>query len=552
MTAVTSRTVFELGRAIGSGRHALVQRSDDDIVLVRGIPTTLVDAIHQVAASTFDNVVHVTAAGPVTVLTGTLAAETEDPVETAVRQLESDESTLVILEQADRLVPAVPATPQDRWRTALLHDALRARQLTERRNLMIMIAAAPSQVALDLQSFAMRVEWVAPSRQERLALLRHLEPDAFSEMLDEVATETDDHALADIVALRRFLVRVGRDPSAETQWLEIARAGDRIDHWSHLKSRIPEVRQLLERRVVGQPAAIEAAISALSSRATGLSFTGKNRREGQPDILFFTGPTGVGKTELAKAIAEALFGDRESYIRIDMSAFSQPHAAERLVGAPPGYVGHEAGGELTNAVARRPNSVIVLDEIEKAHPDALTRLLSVLDDGRITDAQGRVVHFSEAVIVFTSNIGASELRQLGVERSTREIALTATRAVEQFCLDIGRPELFGRLQHAVVPFDVLRADVAAAIGLAIVRKVVLRNGPDLEIDEESVARFVGEVFAQPEARRYGGRAIRNRLQSDFRRLAVELATTELGDEPVVAVRYEGDQLCATSVEGAAG
>lgn len=168
------------------------------------------------------------------------------------------------------------------------------------------------------------------------------------------------------------------------------------------------VADILEGRVLGQPHAVTKAVDILKRSVLGLSGAQASRFSAKPrGVLFFAGPTGTGKTELAKAITELVFGSDDAYIRFDMSEFSAEHAGDRLVGAPPGYVGFEGGGELTNAVRRRPYSLLLFDEVEKAHPRILDKFLQLLDDGRLTDGRGTTVHFSETIIVFTSNLGMS-------------------------------------------------------------------------------------------------------------------------------------------------
>ena len=208
--------------------------------------------------------------------------------------------------------------------------------------------------------------------------------------------------------------------------------------------------------------AIRKAFDILVRSATGLTAAHAQSSATRPrGVLFFAGPTGVGKTELAKALTRLLFDDERFYIRFDMSEFSAEHAADRLIGAPPGYVGHDSGGELTNAARQRPFSLILFDEIEKAHPRILDKFLQLLDDGRLTDGQGETVYFTESVIVFTSNLGVYSdteesdgmggmvrVRRPTVDRATVSYAEMAARieaAIRQFfVLDLGRPELLNR------------------------------------------------------------------------------------------------------------
>jgi ATP-dependent Clp protease ATP-binding subunit ClpA len=170
-------------------------------------------------------------------------------------------------------------------------------------------------------------------------------------------------------------------------------------------AKLLHMEEALHERVVGQDEAVDAVANAIRRSRAGLS--DPNRPIGS---FIFLGPTGVGKTELAKTLAEVLFGDDDLMIRFDMSEFQERHTVSRLVGAPPGYVGYEEGGQLTEAVRRKPYSVVLLDEIEKAHPDVFNLLLQILDDGRLTDAQGRTVDFKNAVVIMTSNLGAERIQ----------------------------------------------------------------------------------------------------------------------------------------------
>src|SRR5499426_1486386 len=173
-------------------------------------------------------------------------------------------------------------------------------------------------------------------------------------------------------------------------------------------AKLVHLEDELHRRVVGQDEAVAAVADAIRRSRAGLA------EPGRPIGSFlFLGPTGVGKTELARALAELLFDDQRAMIRIDMSEYGEKHSVARLVGAPPGYVGYEEGGQLTEAVRRRPYSVILLDEVEKAHPEVFDVLLQVLDDGRLTDGQGRTVDFSNVVLIMTSNIGSQYLIEVG-------------------------------------------------------------------------------------------------------------------------------------------
>jgi ATP-dependent Clp protease ATP-binding subunit ClpB len=199
------------------------------------------------------------------------------------------------------------------------------------------------------------------------------------------------------------------------------------------------MEERLHERVIGQDEAIEAVANAVRRGRAGLS--DPNRPVGS---FIFLGPTGVGKTELARALAEFLFDDEQAMVRIDMSEYMEKHTVSRLVGAPPGYVGYEEGGQLTEAVRRRPYSVVLFDEVEKAHPDVFNVLLQILEDGRLTDGQGRTVDFKNTILIMTSNIGSAQLRDMaGDDKLVRESVMEALR--QAF-----RPEFLNRIDEVII------------------------------------------------------------------------------------------------------
>ncbi|AUG76304.1 ATPase AAA [Kitasatospora sp. MMS16-BH015] len=303
--------------------------------------------------------------------------------------------------------------------------------------------------------------------------------------------------------------------------LERYRLNVTTDPWTQLDHRtIAAAAEKLGARVIGQRPAVDAVVGALQAAYIGIGFgsSGASRPRG---AFFFVGPTGVGKTELAKSVAELIFGDPSAYARFDMSEYQQEHAAERLAGAPPGYLGHERGGELTRRVQERPFSVLLFDEIEKAHPAVLDKFLQILEDGRLTDGQGQTAHFSQSLIIFTSNTGADGLHELlaeyGDDLPYEVIQEHFTEAVERRFRAIGRPEIYGRLRPGVVVFDMLRTEHVVGIAERLIAQLAdsvrERHRVGLLADRPALHRWITERMSDPEQRAYGGRQIRNEFEA---------------------------------------
>jgi ATP-dependent Clp protease ATP-binding subunit ClpA len=279
--------------------------------------------------------------------------------------------------------------------------------------------------------------------------------------------------------------------------------------------------------VIGQSEAVAAVAAAIRRARAGM----KDPRRPVGSFLFL-GPTGVGKTELAKALAAALFDEEEALVRLDMSEFMERNAVARLLGAPPGYVGYEEGGQLTEAVRRRPYAVLLLDEVEKAHPDVFNVLLQVLDDGRLTDSQGRTVDFRHTVVVMTSNLASRAIldsaRSSDGEPQAREAALA--EAVDQALASQFRPEFLNRIDETIRFTPLQPADLARIVRLQLAElaELLREQNLELQVDEEVVAALAVQGY-EPE---YGARPLRRLLR---RRIENPLAT-ELLEERFVGAR----------------
>lgn len=265
---------------------------------------------------------------------------------------------------------------------------------------------------------------------------------------------------------------------------------------AYLYDRIRSAEQEITRSVKGQSQAVLQTLDILKRPVTGLTAAQSSNSGNRPrGILFFAGPTGVGKTELAKAITRLLFGGEQAYIRFDMSEFASGHSDERLIGAPPGYVGFDAGGELVNAARQRPFSVVLFDEIEKAHSKILDKFLQILDDGRLTDGRGDTVYFSESVIIFTSSLGVYVRDDhgqpvLNVSHSDGygEVSQKIHKAIQDHLrFQLQRPELLNRIGDNIVVFDFIRDDVAQQI-----MDKMLGNVTERVRDEHDVTLEIGE------------------------------------------------------------
>ncbi len=253
------------------------------------------------------------------------------------------------------------------------------------------------------------------------------------------------------------------------------KTGIREDPWQYLQEKITkEAEQILDRHIKGQEHVKKKVLEILSRTALGLSGAHLGQNINRPKgVFFFAGPTGVGKTQTAKAIADIVFSDPNALVRFDMSEFSEPHTDQRLIGAPPGYVGYQQGGELTNAVRENPFTLLLFDEIEKAHPKILDIFLQILDDGRLTDAKGETVYFSEAIIVFTTNLGVYRYdektgKRIPLVNPEDDFSTVESRILEYienyFRFVLARPELFNRIGKSnILVFDFIRQDVAQQI-----------------------------------------------------------------------------------------
>jgi ATP-dependent Clp protease ATP-binding subunit ClpB len=294
--------------------------------------------------------------------------------------------------------------------------------------------------------------------------------------------------------------------------------------------KLVTMEQRLGKRVIGQAEALKAVADAVRRARAGLQ--DPNRPVGS---FIFLGPTGVGKTETARALAEFLFDDEHAMIRLDMSEYMEKHAVARMIGAPPGYVGYEEGGQLTEAIRRRPYAVVLFDEIEKAHPDVFNVLLQILDDGRLTDAKGRTVDFKNTVLIMTSNLGSREIQDAdGDEREVRDAVLSELR--EHF-----KPEFLNRIDDIVIFHQLSREQIGQIIDVQLerLRKLLAERNIQLALDDSARQLLAREGYDP----NYGARPLKRAIQTLIQNpLAVKLLSGEIMPGQLVKATANGDQM----------
>jgi ATP-dependent Clp protease ATP-binding subunit ClpB len=300
--------------------------------------------------------------------------------------------------------------------------------------------------------------------------------------------------------------------------------------------KLVHMEERLHERVIGQDEAIEAVSNALRRSRAGLS--DPNRPIGS---FLFLGPTGVGKTETARALAEFMFDSEQAVVRLDMSEYMEKHTVARLIGAPPGYIGYEEGGQLTEAVRRRPYAVILLDEIEKAHPDVFNVLLQIMDDGRLTDGQGRTVNFTNSILIMTSNVGSDRIAAEAVDERIRE-------QIEEVLQTTFKPEFLNRIDEIVIFHRLSRGDISRIVELQVrqLARRVEEKGVRIELTDDAKT-LLGNLGYDPT---YGARPLKRVIQRQLvDKLALKLLEGEFSEGDVIRVDAEGGELTFTTTGG---
>jgi ATP-dependent Clp protease ATP-binding subunit ClpB len=300
--------------------------------------------------------------------------------------------------------------------------------------------------------------------------------------------------------------------------------------------KLIHMEERLHERVIGQDEAVEAVANALRRSRAGLA--DPNRPIG---VFLFLGPTGVGKTELARALAEFMFDSEQAIVRIDMSEYMEKHTVARLIGAPPGYVGYEEGGQLTEAVRRRPYAVILLDEIEKANPDVFNVLLQIMDDGRLTDGQGHTVDFTNSILIMTSNVGSQEIAGEAIDERIRE-------RIEEILATTFKPEFLNRVDDTVIFHRLSRADLGRIVELQVEQLAgrVREKGIEIELTDDA-RTLLGNLGYDPT---YGARPLKRVIQRQLiDKLALRLLEGEFEERDVVRVDAADGELSFETARG---
>lgn len=414
------------------------------------------------------------------------------------------------------------------------------------RNTMVLVLDNISDVPAWLlvnNPFARAIEVTKPNKEERRLYYKaqsslfyqHDDDSALVRKMETTFLDyTDGLSNRELENLRALSLREQLPLSDIKKIVDLYKYGARENFWEKLeKSKIDQAEDELKKRVKGQDEAIKRTVEIIRRAKMGLEGIDQNKLKSKPKgVLFFAGPTGVGKTELAKSIAELIFNNEDSIIRFDMSEYNDSNSDVKLIGAPPGYVGYEEGGQLTNRVKERPFSIILFDEIEKAHPKVFDKFLQILDDGRLTDSQGNTVYFSESLVIFTSNLGIFKLNEYQervpnvhynpqfpdnkeLNDSYPEMKAKIQAEINRFFnTELNRPEILNRFGENFVVFDFIRPphdiEIVKLKLSTIANNIKKKYQCEVLFDEDFISAFREHFIL--ERLKDGGRGINNRIE----------------------------------------
>jgi len=439
--------------------------------------------------------------------------------------------TVFILNWADYLFSAGNLDPTDRCCITLLGKTLRdmvpRHNEKDRGSSVILVANKMSALPLSFYNGNPEVSQITitkPDRLERRAIVERIASSFSLKGIEDIATNERLPEYVDMMSefTNREIIQMAnmsrsQDRMTFDKLFYLFKYGEKENPWEKLDANgVRVLKQFLSQRVIGQDEAIEKVEEVIIKAFMGLTGMHKASSRSMPKgVLFFVGPTGVGKTELSKSIAKFLFGEETACIRFDMSEYAQQNSDQKLIGAPPGYVGYEEGGQLTNAIREKPFSVVLFDEIEKAakpNPRILDIFLQILEDGRLTDSRGETTYFTDTIIIFTSNLGASEVPNSADSKRVAEEFIKIVK--EYFDHELGRPELLGRIGYDnIVPFNFIN-DPEFAMNIARSKMKPIKDGIrekykiDLEIEDEII--FFKHILQGADTSK-GGRDILNAL-----------------------------------------
>ncbi len=387
-------------------------------------------------------------------------------------------------------------------------------------------------------------------RQVIKKLLEIFQKQDDEKLISEITDRTYGMLSREIISIFQIAKQNNIQPENISQAIRTYKTGVKESPWESIeKSKVKSINSLIQERVKGQEEAIKKTSQIIRRAFFNLSGAQFSRYSQRPKgVLFLAGPTGVGKTELAKSIAEIVFGSEDALIRFDMSEFRHDHSDQRLLGAPPGYVGYESGGELINKIRENPFSVVLFDEIEKAHPRIMDIMLQLLDEGVLTSGRGEKAYFSECIVIFTSNLGASKVNPT---MDFNRVEKTIKEEIENYFKSIQRPEILNRIGKNVVAFDFIREKEGRQIAEKMINNVIqkLKKERGITVEVENIEELLKASIRDLSM---GGRGIGNTIEEIFiNPLSELLFELDAKTGEAVKIRF-GEELKGEKVENSQG